>query len=146
MKTRLLFTLAGLAIGFTVPTFAQEQNAVDPEVRQQIEAVLIKFDEAHNKGDATAMAALYTQDAAQMLMGVMGTGTYSGQQAIEKSYAAEFASSPPECVDKLVQLYAIGNEMAAISKWNCGIYKGYSVKIYVREADTWKIRMEYVSV
>ena len=27
-----------------------------------------------------------------MLMGVMGTGTYSGQQAIEKSYAAEFAS------------------------------------------------------
>ena len=75
-----------------MPTFAQEQNAVDPEVRQQIEAVLIKFDEAHNKGDPTAMAALYTQDAAQMLMGVMGTGTCSGQQAIEKSYAAEFAS------------------------------------------------------
>ena len=43
MKPRLLLTLAGLAIGFTVPTFAQEQNAVDPEVRQQIEAVLIKF-------------------------------------------------------------------------------------------------------
>jgi hypothetical protein len=40
MKKRLLYALIGLAIGFAVPTFAQEQNTVDPEVRQQIEAFL----------------------------------------------------------------------------------------------------------
>jgi hypothetical protein len=33
---RLLLALAGLAIGFAVPALAQEQNTVDPEVRQQM--------------------------------------------------------------------------------------------------------------
>jgi hypothetical protein len=33
-----LLALAGLAISFAVPVLAQEQNTVDPEVRQQIEA------------------------------------------------------------------------------------------------------------
>jgi ketosteroid isomerase-like protein len=49
-----------LAISFAVPALAQEKNAVDTEVRQQIEAVLTKFDEAFNKNDAAAIAALYT--------------------------------------------------------------------------------------
>jgi len=39
---RLLLALAGFAVGFVVPALAQEQKTVDPEVRQQIEAV---FDE-----------------------------------------------------------------------------------------------------
>jgi hypothetical protein len=37
MKTRSVVALVGMAISFAVPTFAQEQNAVDQEVRQQIE-------------------------------------------------------------------------------------------------------------
>ena len=37
MKTRTALALTGLAISFPLPTLAQEQNAVDPEVRQQIE-------------------------------------------------------------------------------------------------------------
>jgi hypothetical protein len=49
MKMRLLPTLVGLAIGFAVPAIAQEPNTVDQEVRQQIEAVHMKFDEACNK-------------------------------------------------------------------------------------------------
>jgi hypothetical protein len=36
---RLLSALAGLAIGLAVPTLAQEKNTVDPQVRQEIEAV-----------------------------------------------------------------------------------------------------------
>jgi hypothetical protein len=48
MKIQLLLTLTGLAIWFTVPTFAQQQSAVDPEVRQQIEALLVKGDQAYN--------------------------------------------------------------------------------------------------
>jgi hypothetical protein len=60
MNVRLLLTLAGLAIGFAVPSIAQEQNTVDPEVRQQIEAVHMKFYEAYNKHDAAAIAALFT--------------------------------------------------------------------------------------
>jgi len=63
MKIRLLLALIGLAISFALPTYAPEQSAVDPEVRQQIEAALMKYNEAWNKGDAAAFAARFTLDA-----------------------------------------------------------------------------------
>jgi hypothetical protein len=65
MKTRLLVSLVVLAMGFALPNFAQEKNAVVPEIRQQIEAVFAQFQEAYNKHDAAAMAALHTQDAVE---------------------------------------------------------------------------------
>jgi ketosteroid isomerase-like protein len=93
MKIRLP-ALVGLAIGFAVPVLAQEKNTVDPDVRQQIEAVHMKFDEACNKHDAAAVAALFTQDAVQVWQGWPGGAEASGQQAIEKRYAVDFESSP----------------------------------------------------
>ena len=48
MKLRLLPTLVGLAIGFAATALAEEQSTVNPEVRQQIEAELAKFDDAFN--------------------------------------------------------------------------------------------------
>ena len=138
----LLLTLAGLAIGFVVSALAQEQNTVDPEVHQQIEAALVKFEEAFNKHDAAAMAALFTLDAVQVLDWGEG-GTFSGQQAIEEHYGVDFASSPPEFVEKLIHLYAIGDKISAISEWSHGKSKGRHARIYVRDLDTWKIRMDY---
>jgi hypothetical protein len=99
MKMRLLVTLAGFAIGFVLPVLAQEQNMVDPEVRQQIEAVLKMREEAINKNDAAAVAALYTQYAASIRSWESEGGLASGQQAIEKRYATELASSPGELVN-----------------------------------------------
>jgi hypothetical protein len=69
MKMRVLLTLAGLAITPIIPAIAQEQTTVDPEVRQQIDAALTKFDDAFNSRDAAATAALYTQDAAEVWSG-----------------------------------------------------------------------------
>jgi hypothetical protein len=63
MKMRLLLTLAGLVVGFPAPVLAQEKDTVDPEVRQQIEALIVNLDEAYNKSDAPAVAALFAQDA-----------------------------------------------------------------------------------
>jgi uncharacterized protein (TIGR02246 family) len=142
MKVRFLLTLAGLAISFALPTYTQQKDTLDPEVRQQIEAALMKFNEAYNKHDATAIAALFTPDAVQVLDWGEG-GTFSGQQDIEKHYALDFPSSPPELVEKLIQVYAIGDKISAISEWSSGIRKGYRTRIYVRELDEWKIRMEY---
>ena len=59
MKVLVLLTLAGLAIGLAVPAIAQEQSTVDPEVRQQIEAAVLKYQEACNNYDAAATAALF---------------------------------------------------------------------------------------
>jgi hypothetical protein len=77
MKTCVLPAIAALAIGIATPAFAQEANTVDPEVRQQIEAVLTQFDEAYNKNDAAATAALFTQDAVEVWFGVSGGGLAS---------------------------------------------------------------------
>jgi len=59
MKMRLLPTFAGLAICFALSVLAQEQKSADPEVRsadpevrQQIEAAIVKYEEAYNKYDA----------------------------------------------------------------------------------------------
>jgi hypothetical protein len=57
MKVGSVAALIGLAIGFALPCIAQEKNTVDPQVRQEIEAVLVKGDEVYNKGDAAAFAS-----------------------------------------------------------------------------------------
>jgi len=139
---RLLLTLAGFAIGFVLPAVAQEQNAVDPEVRQQIEAVHMKYVEAENKGDAAAIAALFTHDAVQMWYGGSEGGLASGQQAIEKRYRINFAAPSP-FDSKIVQIYPIGSDICAITEYKTMTSKGHGVTIYGREADTWKIRMAY---
>jgi hypothetical protein len=72
-------------------------------------------------------------------------GATFGQQAIEKKAAAEFASSPAKQSFKLVQVYAIGNDICAIAEFSHYYMhgKGHIVLIYVRDADSWKIRMDY---
>jgi ketosteroid isomerase-like protein len=142
MKTLLLSALVGLAISFALPTFAQQQDTVTPEVRQQIEAVVMKFDEAY-KQDAAALAALYTQNAVQVWGWESGSGAVSGQQAIEKRYANDLASGLTDHVSKLLQVYPVGDEICAIIKYSVGTWKGYTTKIFVRDADTWKIQNEY---
>ena len=86
MKIRLLLTLVGLAISFAMPTIAQQTSAPDPQLRQQIVALLEKFTEAWNNNDAAALAALYTQDAVEVraaggVGGVTHAGLFSGRQA-----------------------------------------------------------------
>jgi ketosteroid isomerase-like protein len=136
-----LVALIGLVIRLAVPNSAQEQNAVEPEVRQEIETSIKNFGKAHNMHDAAALAALFTQDAVEVWNWDTGGGVVVGRPAIEKRYANEFASNPGEFVSKLVQVHAIGNEMSAILEFNSGQWKGYKVCIYVRVDDEWKISL-----
>jgi hypothetical protein len=151
MKLRLLPAIAGLASCLVLPSIAEEQNAVDPEVRQQIEAAVLKYQVACNNYDAAATAALFTPDGAEVVgsnLGGSDAGSLaSGREAIEKRYAAHFASSPRKYPLKLVQVYAIGSEVCAISERSHSfrVGKAYQVMILVREADDWKIRMAYAN-
>ena len=63
MKIRSLLALVGLALSFALPAFAQETNRPDPQLRQQLETFAKKEDEAFNKNDAAAVAALFEEDA-----------------------------------------------------------------------------------
>jgi uncharacterized protein (TIGR02246 family) len=147
MKIHLLLALVGLAFGFVMPVFAQEQNTVDPEVRQQIEALIVKMDEAYNKNDAPALAALFAQDAVEVWYGQPEGGLASGQQAIEKRYAGELGGGPHNNSHKLIQVYAIGSDICAIMEWSLPPMDTgrHAVVIYGRDADTWKIRVAYAN-
>ncbi len=90
---------------------------------------------------------IYTLDAIEVLSWEPEGGATVGQQAIEKMAAAECASGPAKQSFTLVQVYAIGSEICAISEF---IHfrvggKGHLVTIYVRDADDWKIRMTYLN-
>ncbi len=150
MKTRLLIALVGLAISFALPTFAQQINTPDPQLRQRLVDVIKKHGDAMNNNDATAAAACFTEDAVY----VTDRGPVNGREAIEKWYADLFQKvhfsdhiitidqDSPHIIGK------DGKEMWATGGWSTSIkgenfgptqIKGYwSV---IREGDDWKIRM-----
>jgi hypothetical protein len=73
-------------------------------------------------------------------------GAVSGQQAIQKRYEAEASpSSGSNMTHKLVQLYPVGNDICAFTEYSVMMRKGRYLVIYVRDADTWKIRLAYAN-
>jgi ketosteroid isomerase-like protein len=151
MKVRLLLAFAGLAIGFAVPVLAQEQNTVDPQIIQQLEEIGRKNDEAFNRNDAAAEAALFTDNA----VFVTPRGLVYGREAIEKWHADVFQrwhhsnhltkgdqTSPPV-------VSTTGNEAWWVGEWSNTLQtqngrmdvKGYWSAVYVREGDAWRVRM-----
>jgi uncharacterized protein (TIGR02246 family) len=146
MKIRTVVILLGLAISFALPISAQQKDTVDPEVRQQIEAVAAKFDEAYNKHDAAAVAALFTPDAVEVFRWGTEGGAAVGQQAIKKRYESEASeSSATNMTHKLVEVYAIGDDICAFGEYSVMMWKDKYLVIFVRDADTWKIRMAYAT-
>jgi len=85
MKIHCLLALAGIAIGLILPTFAQQKDTVDPKIIEQLQEEDKNFEEAYNKHDAAAIAALFTDEAVL----VTPHGTFTGRAAIEKKYEQE---------------------------------------------------------
>jgi ketosteroid isomerase-like protein len=145
MKIRLLFTLAALAIGLATPTLAQLQNTVDPEVRQEIEAVTKRREEAFNKHDAAAWSAFYTEFAIDVWP-LPAEGAAVGLPAIKKRYETLFASKPRPISFKVVQVYAIAHKICAVMDYtdHHGA-KGQTlvIYVYVPDAEDWKVRLSY---
>ena len=146
MKMRLLLALVGLAISFAFPTFAQQKDTVDPRTAQEIRALAMKYDEAINKQDPAAVAALYTENAVY----VAHHGTFHGRQAIEKTYADYFqhwhSINHVSTVDRLI---AVGNEVRVFGTWSSSFQdtngapkkdRGHYRWLLVRQGDIWEIQ------
>ncbi len=160
MKIRLLLVLVGFPIGFVLPAFAQQKDTVDPRIVEQrdllgdVKALAEfgelsqKLDEAYNKNDAAAVAALFTEDAIL----VAPDGMFSGRQVIEKRYEDTFQRWPITDFNgrrERRHLNAIDNAVWSAGQWASTFQSqtgpvfawGYWSAIYVREGDAWKIRM-----
>src|SRR6516162_4413902 len=152
MKILLLFALAGWAISFAVPSFAQQTNTPDPQLRQQLLALAKKFDDAYNNNDPVALAPLYTEEAVL----VTDQGPIYGREAIEKHHVDDFQkvhfSNWLTTYDEYSPhiIGTAGNEMWENGTWSGTIQgqnfgpiqiKGYHSSIAVREGGIWKKRM-----
>jgi Domain of unknown function (DUF4440) len=94
MKTASLLAIAGSVVCFAVPAFAQQKNTAESKIVQQRDllgvpdvidnfgALSLKLEEAFKKNDASAIAALFTEDGIL----VASDGMFTGRQAIEKRY------------------------------------------------------------
>ena len=155
MKIRILLTLVGLAISFALPSFAQQTNKPDPQLREQLLALAKKFEDAWNSNDADALAALYTKDAVV----IENSGPVYGRDAIKKHYEDLFQnvhfsnnhtmyndpnSNSPHAIG------TDGNMMWENGEWSITWQakggdpvqaKGYHASIAVREDGVWKKRM-----
>jgi uncharacterized protein (TIGR02246 family) len=86
MKARSLLVLVGLVMSFALPIFAQQKDPPDPKLRQLLLDLAKNFEEAWNNNDASALAALFTEDAVL----VNDSGPVIGREAIKKYYTDLF--------------------------------------------------------
>ena len=149
-KIRLFGVLVGLAISFALPTFAQQTNKPDPQLRERLITRIKAHTDALDKNDAAAVAANFTEDA----VNVEQDGTTLGREAIEKLWADRFQKvhftnnivvvdedSPHIVGTDGRKMWATGRWSAIIQgkDWGPKNIKGYwSV---IREGDDWKIRI-----
>jgi len=144
MKIRLVVALAGLAISFALPTFAQ---TIDPQLRAVVDGIDKTFDDSQNSGDPAPIIAVFAKDGVVVTNG----GPFSGHDAITKYYTDLFnAVKFSNCVSKADPGYPrilAGKEMWGTGQWSNTIQgdnwgpidqKGYWSAIYVREGDAWK--------
>ena len=151
-----LVALVGLAIGFAFPIYAQEKEEptpflyraipASPQIAQQLDAINSQFDEAINKHDADAVAALFTTKATL----VAPEGVFSGRDSIAKHYTDWFQrSNPSDHITKLSYVYAFGDDLCGIGGRSVTANPGYPLQgggylihVYTRVRDTWKIRLQ----
>jgi uncharacterized protein (TIGR02246 family) len=127
-------------------------NTPDQELRQQLVAYDKTYDEAMNKNDAVALAALYREDGVL----VNDTGVIYGREAIEKHWADVFKQVHfSKCVGKADQnsphiIGTDGNQKWATGEWSQTVQgtnfgpieaKGYWGAIKAREGGVWKTQM-----
>jgi ketosteroid isomerase-like protein len=128
MKTGSLLSVAGSVICFAAPSFAQQKETVEQRISHQRDllgnpkalgefgVVGMKVDEAFNRNDASAVAALFTED------GVLAApdGMFYGRRAIEKGLPKdEFQHWHTQNIVKTVdRVNADGNEVGARGTWS----------------------------
>ena len=118
------------------------------EVRKAIEKANLKFSEGIRQGDATAVAALYIEDAAIL---PPNTEMIRGRQGIEKFWRAAMQMGVKEAVLTTVELSGTGDTVYEIGNYILKIHpkgqkpiedKGKYIVIWKHTAYGWKLHRD----
>jgi uncharacterized protein (TIGR02246 family) len=135
----------------STPIFAQQTNTPDPKLRQAVDTIDKALDEAQDKGDAAALAALFSDNAIL----VTNTGPLNGRKAIEEYYTNAFKTTQfsnttgiqdpdsPHIISPTA-MWVTGAWSTTVKGANWGPLeiKGYWGSIKTLEGGTWKILTE----
>jgi uncharacterized protein (TIGR02246 family) len=151
---RVLLAFALLAgIGFTIAQIGAQnaaQNAGGGAPNGADRAAIMKsarsFADAFNKGDAKAIAALWTENGESR---EAGGKTYLGRAAIEKAYADNFKSNRGAKIEVLVKSIRFPAKDLAVEEGLLRLSRGPKdlpattsyVAVHIREAGQWKIAL-----
>jgi uncharacterized protein (TIGR02246 family) len=141
MKRRSL-AFAALGIGLLLSVAAKAED-----IRAAMEAANAQFDETFNKGDATAVAALYTPDAQVLSPGKIANGTAE----ISKLWEDLMKAGIRDHKLQLISAKGEGKFAYESAKWTVSgpgkdggrkSYSGTTAKILQKQSDgTWKAQM-----
>ena len=137
-----LVGLLGLTVALALPLFGQEPQAVSGDVRLQVEAVFVKFQDAYNARDAEGIASTMTQDAVEMRS---WAGLAIGRQAVIGRFLQDFKERPGQMMNTILQMYPVGTDgVCVIGVSHVGASKAQTMALYVRSVGMWKSKMAYV--
>ena len=146
---RPILTATALTLGLATAAQAQQPIA-QQDARQSAESMLQARNKAALAKDVSAFCALFTDDA--IIVGP--SGSIVGRAALERAVADNFKVSTPE-PSKLDQVVMLGDAVRLkTGSWSGTLQtpsgpaprKGFWSSVDVRDGDTWKIRMETVTV
>jgi uncharacterized protein (TIGR02246 family) len=112
MRIQLLATV-GLTIGFALPAFTQQKD-----LEKKTHVLVTEYDAAVNKRDASAIAALYTDDA---IWSTSHEGVFHGRQAIANEYQTLYFKrwNIHNYATTVGQVTATGHVVRSTGTWSC---------------------------
>ena len=138
---KILLGILGLTVSLALPLFGQEPQAVSADLRSQVEAVFVKFQDAYNARDAEGIASTVTQDAVEIRS---GAGLAIGRQAVVGRFLQDFRENPGKMVNTILQMYPVGPDgVCVIADSRVRTIHFRTMTLYVRSGG-WKSKMAYV--
>ena len=129
-------------VGLALPLFGQEPQAVSADVRSQVEAVFVKFQDAYNARDAEGIASTMTPDAVEMRS---GAGLAIGRQAVVARFLQDFKENLSPMTNTMLEMYPVGLDgVCVIADSHVGTMHFQTMTLYVRSGGGWKSKMAYV--
>jgi uncharacterized protein (TIGR02246 family) len=146
---RYSLAAAGLLIGFAAPAIAQEKVGTCDGPRdacQQVAALIRSYDEAFNRKDAAAVAAIFTPDGIE----ITEAPVVSGREAIEQHYRDAFKAGWSDVMVNVDQFHVKDDMTWGVGDWHANapgpgnttrLAHGNWGAIWVKSGGAWKLRM-----